>query len=286
MSRETKDEGVFETYIARKTKSIFTLPMPIIISILCVFLIVFLIFKTDNLFDIDSEDIAVVSVVHAIDRDSVIDVTQMVTDQVSEDKNSVANTTGPYTGEYKDTNAGKIFNFLKEKGLTDIAACAVIGNLCQESGGRPSNFKKNDIDPTVENKSNHLYMGMCQWDKKNRWPALIDWCNRHNLDYMSVEGQMKYMWEEMSNTKTSWRARWLKDCKSETDALTADRLKDLPDNFFKADNIKSATKAFELCYLGGVCSDKSSIHYDEGLQELKERCEYAQEAYDLFCGGK
>ena len=83
MSRETKDEGVFETYIARKTKSIFTLPMPIIISILCVFLIVFLIFKTDNLFDIDSEDIAVVSVVHAIDRDSVIEVTQNVTNQSS-----------------------------------------------------------------------------------------------------------------------------------------------------------------------------------------------------------
>ena len=286
MSRETKDEGVFETYIARKTKSIFTLPMPIIISILCVFLIVFLIFKTDNLFAIDDKDIATINIVHTLDKDTVIDITQAVSTQVqtNANNNQYANTTGPYTGPYKDTNAGRVFNYLKQKGCSDMIACAIMGCISFECGGNPEDYKKYDLKLDADNGG---HRGMCQWSYPpygDRWTNLVKWCKKHNLDPMSPEGQAAYMWEEMTNTKTSSIARLLKDCKQDSPSNTADRLKDMPDNFWESKTMKEAVKAFLWRFEGGVCSP-SSPYYEEGLQILYKRVDYAEKCYEVFCGG-
>lgn len=63
-------------YTTRKTNSKFRVPATIIISLSVGFFLLFLIFSTDNVYDVQESDLATISISYAIDRDSSVEIVQ------------------------------------------------------------------------------------------------------------------------------------------------------------------------------------------------------------------
>ena len=84
-----------------------------------------------------------------------------------------------------DTNASKAWNYLKNRGLSDESASAVIGNLMQESG----------FNPYMNNASG---TGICSWigDRKNRMMRSAPGGKWKDLSW-----QLKFMYYELAQRK-------------------------------------------------------------------------------------
>lgn len=82
-----------------------------------------------------------------------------------------------------------IYEFLKaELGLNEAQACGVLANIYGESSFNP---KASCID--VDGYESY---GLCQWHV-GRHRMLISYCDSHNLDYTTVEGQLQYLKYEL-----------------------------------------------------------------------------------------
>lgn len=77
---------------------------------------------------------------------------------------------------------------LKELGLNKAAACGVLANIHYESG----------FNPHAIGDGGTSY-GICQWHA-GRYLSLVSFCNKIRIGYGSVEGQLKYMEQELENS--------------------------------------------------------------------------------------
>lgn len=81
-------------------------------------------------------------------------------------------------------NAKQIFDFLKSKGLNDIQAAAICGNIEAESEYNPS--AKNEIGA----------IGICQW-LKDRATKLQELANSKGKNWSDLSVQLEYLWSEI-----------------------------------------------------------------------------------------
>ena len=85
-------------------------------------------------------------------------------------------------------NEKDVYTYLRrELGLNKAAASGVLANVYFES-----NFS------SVAVGDGGTSLGLCQWHL-GRCKSLISWCDAHDLDYRSVEGQLGYLDYELKN---------------------------------------------------------------------------------------
>lgn len=90
-------------------------------------------------------------------------------------------------------NETKVFTYLTSKmGLNRASACGVLANIQHESGFNPT------IHGDLQNGVYTSY-GLCQWHK-TRYSSLQSYCNRNNLNYTTVEGQLEYLNYELNQS--------------------------------------------------------------------------------------
>jgi hypothetical protein len=94
--------------------------------------------------------------------------------------------------------AQDIMDFFTDKGLSTGGAAGIAGNLYVESGFKTYNLG----DHGTSN-------GLAQWHNE-RWTGpdgFEQWCTRNSLDPWSVEGQLEFLWWELSSKYSSLKSR-------------------------------------------------------------------------------
>jgi len=85
----------------------------------------------------------------------------------------------------------QVFNYLKQNGFTDEAACAVLGNIEQESG----------FD-TTRMQGDGPAAGLCQWEnfrmKSERWKNLDNFAKARGKEWTDLSCQLDFMIYELS----------------------------------------------------------------------------------------
>ena len=85
----------------------------------------------------------------------------------------------------------EIMDFLIDKGLSIAGAAGIVGNMQVESGFNTSVLGDNGTS-----------IGLCQWHNERK-DKLFTWTKENNLEPLSVEGQLEYLWMEL---ETSFRS--------------------------------------------------------------------------------
>lgn len=98
---------------------------------------------------------------------------------------------GGFTAVGSGEAESEIWNFLKGKGLSNIAVAAVMGNMAQESGLR--------VDAV--NGSSGAY-GLCQW-LDSRYDGLVNYAAGMGLTPDNISAQLNWLWEELNSTESA-----------------------------------------------------------------------------------
>lgn len=116
------------------------------------------------------------------------------------------------------TNAEKIWNFLKSKGLNDYACAGCLGNLDAESGLNPKNLQDscqarlgfNDeeyttlVDSGVYTRTQFAYdkagYGIPQWTWNSRKAALYDYAKSKSASIGDLQMQLDFFYKELSES--------------------------------------------------------------------------------------
>lgn len=85
----------------------------------------------------------------------------------------------------ENTDAMEVMKFLIDKGLSIAGAAGIAGNMQVESA-----FKTDALGDRGTS------IGLVQWHKSNK-DALFSWCEQKNMDPLSYEGQMAFLWFEL-----------------------------------------------------------------------------------------
>jgi hypothetical protein len=89
-------------------------------------------------------------------------------------------------------NARTAFNFFVSKGLTEVQAAGVIGNLMQESSVRP----------TAVELGGGPGRGIAQWSIGGRWNAdphnVVNFASQRGVDRWALRTQLDFVWHELS----------------------------------------------------------------------------------------
>ena len=117
------------------------------------------------------------------------------TKSVAATKSSAAATAADVTdtGVTVDVTKGEmatpkqVFDFLVGKGLSPAGAAGILGNMKAES-----NFKTGALGDSGTS------VGLVQWHA-SRKDRLMSWAKEKGLDPMSVNGQLEYLWWELTN---------------------------------------------------------------------------------------
>ena len=92
-------------------------------------------------------------------------------------------------------NRETIYDFMKKQmGFNTAAACGVLANIQAESSFNPT--------ASMIDTNGLLSYGLCQWNGP-RFTALQQYCDRNNLDYETVEGQLSYLKYELEHSEAS-----------------------------------------------------------------------------------
>jgi hypothetical protein len=83
-------------------------------------------------------------------------------------------------------NKQKAFNYFVSKGLSDIQAAAIVGNLIVESSVS-----------TSADQSNGPGLGIAQWGNPGRWNTLEDFATQQGRDKFDLGLQLDFMWHEL-----------------------------------------------------------------------------------------
>jgi hypothetical protein len=106
----------------------------------------------------------------------------------------------PGTGAGDSSNAGVVFNALMAAGFSFNQAAGIVGNLMQESGGGTTN-----LNTKAENFIGNGHIGIAQWDKRDRWPAVKAYIQSIKKDPFSIEGQAAgLIWELQTKEKKAY----------------------------------------------------------------------------------
>ena len=110
-----------------------------------------------------------------------------------------------------NSNAEKIWNFLKEKGFSDAAAAGIMGNIYAESGINPMNIQNSfekklgsdeEYTAKVDNGSYKNFAndkagyGIVQWTYPSRKQALYNYTKSKGTSIGDLGTQLEYMWNE------------------------------------------------------------------------------------------
>ncbi len=101
------------------------------------------------------------------------------------------------------SNKTKIFSYLtSELGFNSAAACGIMANIEKESM-----FKSNVI---IKDSNGLPSGGLCMWNG-GRLKNLKNFCSEKGLDYLSIEGQLSYLKEELQKSYYSHIYKYLKN---------------------------------------------------------------------------
>ena len=101
-----------------------------------------------------------------------------------------------------------IIDFFVGKGLTPEQSAGIAGNLYIES-----TFKTGAVGDRGTSK------GLAQWHNE-RWSNLVDWCESEGMDPYSVDGQLEFLWHELTTTESKALTK-LKQTQTPSDAAHA-----------------------------------------------------------------
>ena len=88
------------------------------------------------------------------------------------------------------TNEQKIYEYLTaHTPYNEAVACGILANIKQESNFSPTSGK------------NSNYQGLCQWST-TRFAILVSWCEKQGFDPYSLEGQIKFLYYDLSQRYT------------------------------------------------------------------------------------
>lgn len=107
--------------------------------------------------------------------------------------------------------ATDIIDFFKDKGLSTEGAAGIAGNISVETAGTFSTSILGD---------NGTSIGLAQWHNE-RWTGpngFEQWCTRNSLDPWSVEGQLEFLWWELSTKYNSLKTYLESDSITPTEA--------------------------------------------------------------------
>ena len=174
-------------------------------------------------------------------------------------------------------NAYQIYEELKKIGFSDASACAVLGNLFQESGGAGTS----DINP---NDGDSSCYGIAQWTPPNE---LYSYANQHGLNPSSISTQVEFLKYTLDS------GHWWTGSTSEN-ALKQYGYLDKSytvQEFYSCTDLKKATAMF-LGYYEECIRANTSYTINGKYMNLQERAEYemnnrytcATAAYAAFAG--
>lgn len=92
-----------------------------------------------------------------------------------------------------------IYIFLRENGYSHAAACGILGNMAQESGGQTID----GINPNIDQPG---CLGICSWSAKDspgRVNALKKLAKDTKKDYLSLELQLSFLMQELNGPYSS-----------------------------------------------------------------------------------
>jgi hypothetical protein len=93
--------------------------------------------------------------------------------------------------------AERMWNFFKNKGLSDFAVSGILGNARWESTFNPTARGKG-MGPGGSDA-----IGLFQWGENDRWKNLVNWAKQQNLNPWDFDTQLKFAWYEMQTTEKS-----------------------------------------------------------------------------------
>lgn len=172
-------------------------------------------------------------------------------------------------GMPEDSNAKVVYDILLQSGYDKESACAILGNMHVETGGT--------FNPKADANGN--YYGLCQWDSKVRFPALLNWANSQGLDGWSLKAQAMYVAVEATNT--SGREKAAPKGLNDPYATLGSQMDDP-----NASKLMAAQYVFLRWFEGAIANGYGkfgtySQRY-ERTQGCKDRETWAQYYYDLF----
>jgi len=91
--------------------------------------------------------------------------------------------------------AERMWNFFKNKGLSDFAVSGILGNARWESTFNPTARGKG-MGPGGSDA-----IGIFQWGETARWKDLVNWAKQQNLNPWDYDTQLKFAWHEMQTTE-------------------------------------------------------------------------------------
>lgn len=86
-------------------------------------------------------------------------------------------------------SAREIYEFLIGKGMTPESACAILGNIQQESSFNTG-------------ATNGTHYGLCQWGD-GRWEGLKEFAEQRGTSWTDLYTQLEYMWSELCGSKSN-----------------------------------------------------------------------------------
>jgi hypothetical protein len=101
--------------------------------------------------------------------------------------------TGPDV--FHGMGAERMWNFFKNKGLSDFAVAGIMGNARWESSFNPTARGKG-MGPGGSDA-----IGIFQWGETARWKDLVNWATSQNLNPWDYDTQLKFAWHEMQTTE-------------------------------------------------------------------------------------
>lgn len=95
----------------------------------------------------------------------------------------------------REGNIIAIWNYFKNKGLSDAAICGILGNISAECGFNPAAIESNG--------EGH---GLIQWSFGRR-TALLNAARAQNVDWRDLNFQLDYLWNESVNPNSDYGRR-------------------------------------------------------------------------------
>lgn len=152
-----------------------------------------------------------------------------------------------------EKKAKAIFDFFTSAGLTDAAACGILGNIEQES-------TFNVYCATGK------YRGMYQLSIYDRFKNATNWCNENGYLVYSIEGQCRFVLQELLDTRSR---------KAQFEHYTGYT----KTSFTKLTNPEQAAYVFCAGYEGCISGGSGR---NATWQELSKRKRYARKWYNKF----
>lgn len=148
----------------------------------------------------------------------------------------------PISANASTSNVKKIYNILTDDlGFNSAAACGILANIERES----------DFNPklVIRDSNGRTSGGLCQWNG-GRFNNLKKYCYEHGYDYLSIEGQLRYLNHELQKNSYKHIYKYLRNVDNTEDG--------------------AYDAAYYWCYYFEIPSNRSSKARQRGTMAEKE----------------